>query len=41
MDDDPGNEYIEKFRGCFQWSMKQSKDFVSGFSFEFKKKNMN
>ena len=32
MDVDPGNKYIEKFRGGVQWYMMESKDIISSVS---------
>ena len=36
MDVEIGSNFIEKCRGGVQWYMKQSKDFVSIFSFKLK-----
>ena len=41
MDVDPGNKYIEKFRGGVQWYMMDSKDFISSISFKLKNENGN
>ena len=38
MDDDPGYNYIEKFRGPVQWYMMESKDLLSTICFKLKKK---
>ena len=37
MDADLENKNIEKFRGGVQWFMMESKDIISGISFENKK----
>ena len=36
MDIDPGYNYIEKFRGGFQWYMMDSKDVISNTNFKLK-----
>ena len=41
MDVDPGNKYIEKFRGGVQWYMMNTKDFVSSINFKLKNENDN
>ena len=39
MDVDPGNEYIEKFRGGVQWCMMESQDIISSICFNLKNEN--
>ena len=41
MDDDPGYNYIEKFRGPVQWYMMESKDLLSTICFKLKKTKKN
>ena len=40
-DVDPGYKYIENFRGGVQWYMMESKDIISGITFELKNENRN
>ena len=41
MDVDPGNKYIEKFRGGVQWYMMESKDIISSICFQLKVEDGN
>ena len=36
MDIDPGENYIENFRGGGQWYFMDKKDFISSISFKLK-----
>ena len=39
MDLDPGFKYMEMFRGCVQWYMIESENFISNISLELKNQN--
>ena len=41
MNVDPGYKYNEKFRGCIQWYMIDTKDFISSIKFKLKKEKNN
>ena len=38
---DPGYKYVEKFSGCVQWYMMESKDIISSICFKLKNDNGN
>ena len=39
MDVDPGYEFIERFKGGFQWYMMDTKNFISSNNFTTKIEN--
>ena len=41
MDVNPGNKYVERFSGCINWYMMESKDVISSICFKLKNENRN
>ena len=41
MDVDPGDRYIEKYRGVVQWYKMETKDLISKISFQLKNEDGN